>query len=193
LKKYRQRRKNIFKFTKNHHNYLYKYERVIQIFLLSYFEYCQIWLNVLMGDRHFRNIPPPRHLPFDCHPPKASLPDLMRTIEVKRLWAENSIGMGDLPRRSCFSVCARAALRAFHLSVCNGGHALSFPALSLSLQWRASSSRSNLRFAAMVYDDGIECSLVGLVAIEMPDLWHCEGEEKDQRNNTQKHACFFLL
>jgi len=40
----------------------------------------------------------------------------------------------------------------------------------------------------MVYDYGIECSLVGLVAIEMPDLWHCEGEEKDQRNNTQKHA-----
>jgi hypothetical protein len=59
---------------------------------------------------------------------------------------------------------------------------------SLSLQWRASSSPSNLPFAAMVYDDGIECSSVGLVTIEMPDLWHCEGEEKDQRNNTQKHA-----
>jgi hypothetical protein len=62
----------------------------------------------------------------------------------------------------------------------------SFP--SLSVQWRASSSLSNLRFAAMVYNDGIECSLVGLVALEMSDLWHCEGEEKDQRNKTQKHA-----
>ncbi len=40
----------------------------------------------------------------------------------------------------------------------------------------------------MVYNDGIECSLVGLVALEMSDLWHCEGEEKDQRNKTQKHA-----
>jgi hypothetical protein len=47
----------------------YKYERVIQIFLLSYFEYCQIWLNVHMGDRYFRNIiPPPAPKSLSPHP-----------------------------------------------------------------------------------------------------------------------------
>jgi hypothetical protein len=38
-----------FKVTKSDYNCL-KYESVLQIFLLSYFEYWQIWLNILMDD-----------------------------------------------------------------------------------------------------------------------------------------------
>ncbi len=31
-------------------------KRVLKIFLLSYFEYCQIWLNIHMDDCHLSNI-----------------------------------------------------------------------------------------------------------------------------------------
>jgi hypothetical protein len=31
-------------------------ERVLKIFRLSYFEYHQIWLNILMADHHLSNI-----------------------------------------------------------------------------------------------------------------------------------------
>jgi hypothetical protein len=41
-----------FKVTKSDYNCL-KYENVLQIFLLSYFEYWQIWLNILMDDFHW--------------------------------------------------------------------------------------------------------------------------------------------
>jgi hypothetical protein len=37
-----------------------QYERVVKIFLLSYFEYCQIWLNILMDDCHLRAASPNR-------------------------------------------------------------------------------------------------------------------------------------
>jgi hypothetical protein len=35
---------------------LFKNKRLLKIFLISYFEYFQIWLNVLMGNLHLSNI-----------------------------------------------------------------------------------------------------------------------------------------
>jgi hypothetical protein len=45
---------NIKFFAKNHN--CLRHERVLKIFLLSYFEYHQFWLNVLMDDHHLSNI-----------------------------------------------------------------------------------------------------------------------------------------
>ncbi len=41
--------KKILKSTKNHHNCL-QHESVLKIFVFSYFEYSQIWLNIVMDD-----------------------------------------------------------------------------------------------------------------------------------------------
>jgi hypothetical protein len=41
--------------VKKHNNYL-QCEKGVQDCLLSYFEYCQIWLNILMDDCHLSNI-----------------------------------------------------------------------------------------------------------------------------------------
>jgi hypothetical protein len=38
-----------------YHNCL-QYDKVLKIFLLSYFEYCQIWLNILLVECHLSNI-----------------------------------------------------------------------------------------------------------------------------------------
>jgi hypothetical protein len=40
---------------KNHHNCL-QYEMALEICLLSCFESHQIWLNIVMDDRHWSNI-----------------------------------------------------------------------------------------------------------------------------------------
>jgi hypothetical protein len=44
-----------FKIAKNLHNYL-QYERVLKIFLLSYFLCRHIWLNILKDDCHLSNM-----------------------------------------------------------------------------------------------------------------------------------------
>ncbi len=43
------------KITKNCHNCL-QHERVLEIFLVPYFEYCQIWLHIPLNDCHLGNI-----------------------------------------------------------------------------------------------------------------------------------------
>ncbi len=43
-----ERKKNPKKFAKNRHNCL-QCERVLKIFLISYFEYQQIWLNIIVN------------------------------------------------------------------------------------------------------------------------------------------------
>jgi hypothetical protein len=43
------------KIAKNFHNCL-RYENMLKIFLLTYFEYDQIWLNMLMDHFHLSNI-----------------------------------------------------------------------------------------------------------------------------------------
>ncbi len=43
------------KITQNCHNFL-QHERVLEIFFVSYFEYCQIWLHIPMNDCHLGNI-----------------------------------------------------------------------------------------------------------------------------------------
>jgi hypothetical protein len=44
-----------FGWPKTNHNCL-QHERVLKIFLLSYFDYCQDWLNILMDDHQLSNI-----------------------------------------------------------------------------------------------------------------------------------------
>jgi hypothetical protein len=46
VKKCPQKRKKVQKFVNICYNYV-QHERVLKVFLLSYFEYCQIWLNIL--------------------------------------------------------------------------------------------------------------------------------------------------
>ncbi len=59
-------RKFIFKITKNCHNFLVQYERALKSFLLSYFEYCQIWQNVLTTTYGWCLLAPPfAKLTFD--------------------------------------------------------------------------------------------------------------------------------
>jgi hypothetical protein len=49
--------KNVFQKLHNFcHNFGSHYEGVLKISLLSYFEYCQIWLNLLLDDSHLSNI-----------------------------------------------------------------------------------------------------------------------------------------
>jgi hypothetical protein len=50
-------KKNQKNYLKNCQNHL-KYEKGAQDFRLSYFEYHQIWLNLLMDDCHLSNITP---------------------------------------------------------------------------------------------------------------------------------------
>ncbi len=55
-------KKNNFFFPPvNHPNFAtilaYNMKRVLKIYLLSYFEYFQIWLNLLLDDSHLSNIP----------------------------------------------------------------------------------------------------------------------------------------
>jgi len=53
LKIFCQKKKIFFKkIAKSLHNCL-QYERVLKIFLLSYFGNCQHWVNILMDDHHF--------------------------------------------------------------------------------------------------------------------------------------------
>ncbi len=54
LKRNLQETKN-WKIAKNHHNCI-KHEKVLQNFLLSYFFYHQIWLNILMDDHNLSKI-----------------------------------------------------------------------------------------------------------------------------------------
>jgi hypothetical protein len=49
------RQYQLLKITKNRHN-CQQFETRLKIFLLSHFEYSQIWLNRLMDDRHLLNI-----------------------------------------------------------------------------------------------------------------------------------------
>jgi hypothetical protein len=49
-----QKKKFKNKIIKNHHNCL-EYKRLLKIFLFFYFEYCQIWLNMLMDHCLVRN------------------------------------------------------------------------------------------------------------------------------------------
>jgi hypothetical protein len=43
------------KIAKNRHN-CYNIKGCLRLFYFNIFEYCQIWLNVLMDDRHLSNI-----------------------------------------------------------------------------------------------------------------------------------------
>jgi hypothetical protein len=51
----KRRRRELKKFLGNHHSYL-QHERVLKNFLLSYFDYRQIWLNILMDYRHLSSL-----------------------------------------------------------------------------------------------------------------------------------------
>jgi hypothetical protein len=55
LKKKSCQKKEFLKSTKICHNCL-QYERVLKEFLLSYSEYCQNWLYILMDNGHLSNI-----------------------------------------------------------------------------------------------------------------------------------------
>ncbi len=55
LEKKKPQKENWKKITKNCQNYL-QHERMLKNFLLSYFEYCQIWLSILMDDCHLSNV-----------------------------------------------------------------------------------------------------------------------------------------
>jgi hypothetical protein len=53
--KHSPRKKKFTKIVKFYHNCLQD-DKVLKIFLLSYFEYCQIWLIILLVECHLSNI-----------------------------------------------------------------------------------------------------------------------------------------